>query len=75
MEELLKDNKERDTARRTKQYRVLVRETFGCYVDVCAGSRDEARALVEKQIDDCVVVVPRDYDAFDRKISVREVRR
>lgn len=53
-----------------KNYRVQVREMFKCYVDVCADSRDEARKLVEDQIDCGEIVVPRDYDDFDRKISV-----
>lgn len=52
------------------RYRVLVRETFKCYVDVCADSRDEARKLVEDQIDCGEIVAPRDYDDFDRKVSV-----
>lgn len=53
-----------------KNYRVQVRETFKCYVDVCAGSRDEARKFVEDQVDCGEIVAPRDYDDFDRKVSV-----
>lgn len=53
-----------------KNYRVQVRETFKCYVDVCADSRDEARELVEEQVERGEIVVPRDYDDFDRKVSV-----
>lgn len=53
-----------------KNYRVQVRETFKCYVDVCADSRDEARKLVEEQVERGEIVVPRDYDDFDRKVSV-----
>lgn len=53
-----------------KRYRVQVREMFKCYVDVCAGSRDEARELVEEQVERGEIVVPRDYDDFDRKVSV-----
>lgn len=53
-----------------KRYRVLLRETFTCYVDVCADSRDEARELVEEQVECAEIVAPRDYDGFDRKVSV-----
>lgn len=53
-----------------KDYRILIREAFKCYVDVCADSRDEARKLVEEQIERGEIVVPRDYDDFDRKVSV-----
>lgn len=52
------------------RYRVLVRETFKCYVDVCADIRDEAQRLVEGQVERGEIVVPRDYDDFDRKVSV-----
>lgn len=51
-----------------KRYRVQVRETFKCYVDVCAGSRDEALELVEEQVERGEIIVPRDYDDFDRKV-------
>lgn len=40
------------------------------HVDVCADSRDEARKLVEDQVDCGEIVAPRDYDDFDRKVSV-----
>lgn len=53
-----------------KRDRVQVRETFKCYVDVCADSRDEARKLVEEQVERGEIVVPRDYDDFERKTSV-----
>lgn len=53
-----------------KNYRVQVRETFKCYVDVCADSRDEARELVEEQVERGEIIVPRDYDDFGRKVSV-----
>ena len=53
-----------------KRDRVQVRETFKCYVDVCADSRDEARELVEEQVERGEIIVPRDYDDFCRKISV-----
>lgn len=52
------------------RYRVLLRETFKCYVDVSADSRDEARKFVEDQVDCGEIVAPRDYDDFDRKVSV-----
>lgn len=53
-----------------KRYRVMIRETFKCYVDVCADSRDEARKLVEEQVERGEIIVPRDYDDFDRTVSV-----
>lgn len=53
-----------------KRYRVMIRETFKCYVDVCADSRDEAQRLVEGQVERGEIVAPRDYDDFDRKVSV-----
>ena len=53
-----------------KRYRVQIREVFTCYVDVCADSRDEARKLVEEQVERGEIVAPRDCDDFDRKISV-----
>ena len=53
-----------------KRDRVQVRETFKCYVDVCADGRDEARELVEEQVERGEIIVPRDYDDFDRKVSV-----
>ena len=53
-----------------KRYRVMMRESFESYVDVCADSRDEARKLVEEQVERGEVVALRDYDDFERKTSV-----
>jgi len=53
-----------------KKYRVRFKETFTCYVDVEAKDKDEAYELVEKQVDDCEVIAPRDWDDMDRDITV-----
>lgn len=58
-----------------KKFRVRVKETYVCYVDVEAGNMATAKEIVEKQLDDCEVIVPRDYGDMDRNISVvRELK-
>jgi len=53
-----------------KKFRVRIKETFLCYVDVEANDKDEAYEIVEKQVMDCDVIAPRDWDDMDRDISV-----
>lgn len=57
----------------TKKYRIVVKEVFKCYVEVDAADKDEALDIVEKQIANCDMVAPRDYDTFDRKVTVLRV--
>lgn len=57
-----------------KKYRVRIKESFVCYVDVAAENKSAAHDIVEKQVENCEIVVPRDYGDMERKISVvREV--
>jgi len=53
-----------------KKFRVEIKETYRCYVDVEAEDEDGAYEIAEKQVMDCDVIAPRDYDHFDRDISV-----
>jgi len=53
-----------------KKFRVRLKETFFCYVDIEAKDEDEAYEIVEKQVMDCDVIAPRDWDDMDRDISV-----
>jgi len=53
-----------------KKFRVEVKETCRCYVDVEASDEDEAYEIVEKLVEGCDVVATRDYDHFDRDITV-----
>jgi len=53
-----------------KKFRVQVKETFICYLDVEANDRDEAYDIVDKQVEDCDVIASRDWDDMDRDISV-----
>ena len=57
------------------KFRVRIKESFVCYVGVEAEDKSKAHDLVEKQVEDCEIVVPRDYDDMQRDISVvRELR-
>ena len=56
-----------------KKYRVKIKETFVCYVDVEAENKSAAYDIVEKQVEDCEIVVPRDYGDMERDISVMRV--
>ena len=53
-----------------KKYRVRIKEIFVCYVDVEAENKSAAYDIVEKQVEDCEIVVPRDYGDMERVISV-----
>jgi len=53
-----------------KKFRVRLKETFFCYVDIEAKDEDEAYEIAEKQVMDCDVIAPRDWDDMDRDISV-----
>lgn len=53
-----------------KRFRVEVKETYRCYVDVEANNEGEAYEIVEKQVEDCDVIASRDYGHLDRDISV-----
>lgn len=53
-----------------KKFRVEVKEIYRCYVDVEAEDEDAAYEIVEKRVDDCDVIASRDYDHFDRDITV-----
>ena len=57
------------------KFRVRIKESFVCYVDVEAEDKSNAYDLVGKQVEDCEIVVPRDYGEMKRDISVvRELR-
>jgi len=53
-----------------KKFRVQVKETFICYIDVEAKDRDEAYEIVGKMAASGEIVASRDYDRSDRDISV-----
>jgi len=58
-----------------KKYRVQIKETFICYLDVEAKDKDEAYEIVDQQVQDCDVIACRDWDDMDRDISVlRELK-
>lgn len=58
-----------------KKFRVRIKESFVCYVDVEANDKSTAYDLVEKQVEECEIVVPRDYGDMERDISVvRELK-
>jgi len=58
-----------------KKYRVRIKETFICYLDVEAKDKDEAYEIVDQQVQDCDVIACRDWDDMDRDISVlRELK-
>ncbi len=58
-----------------KKFRVMVKEVFKCYVEVDAANKDDARDIVERQVEDCDLIAPRDYDTFDRKVTVLRIVR
>ena len=51
-------------------YRVLVQETFKCYVDVEAKTKAEAIRMVEKGVQAEALIAPRDFDDFTRSVRV-----
>lgn len=53
-----------------KKFRVRIKESFVCYVDVEAEDKSRAYDLVEKQVEDCEIVVSRDYGDMERDITV-----
>ena len=58
-----------------KKFRVKIKESLVCYVDVEANNKSTAYDLVETQVEECEIVVPRDYGDMERDISVvRELK-
>jgi len=53
-----------------KKYRVKIKETFVCYVDVEANDKDAAYEIVENRVEDCNLIVSHDWDDMERDISV-----
>ncbi len=55
---------------RKKRFCVMVEEMFKCYVEVDATDEDEARDIVERHVEGCDLIAPRNYDDFARNITV-----
>ena len=51
-----------------KTYRVVVQETFKCYLDVEAESKSDAIRTVERDVQTENLIAPRDFDDFERSI-------